>query len=421
MRSRLSLIFILMMLVALTACKSSATDANGTPTPIPTPIVPNKPVYEVQRGDIVKELEFFGRIAPVEEKELFFRESGYVKNVYVSKGDTVVAGQILAELENLSDLERLKVTSQFQVRLAELDLIDAQLELENFELGLPDSLKFKFQAIDDAEKAVEDYQAVLNSAQTPDVKLAEAKLAEAQLALTKAQAEMERLKAFPYLFGYLQELIMKKNEVERAQIMLDQIKLTNLDLDDAIADAKIVAPFDGNILVLGLSEGRSVEAFAHVIVVADTDVLEVIAELTGTELNGLSVGMPVFIELFNAPGETANGTIRQLPSFSSTSDGSKNEVDPLTRIQLVDPPSEFGFELNDRVRVTVILEQKKDVIWLPPQAVRSFEGRNFVVLQDRDVQRRVDIKIGLMTGDRIEVLPVEGVENLSEGQVIIGP
>jgi multidrug efflux pump subunit AcrA (membrane-fusion protein) len=81
----------------------------------------------------------------------------------------------------------------------------------------------------------------------------------------------------------------------------------------------------------------------------------------------------------------------------------------------------MGFRLNDRVRVTVILEQKEDVLWLPPQAIRSFEGRNFVVIQDADGQRRVDIKLGITTGDRVEIVWVEGVENLSEGQVVVGP
>jgi multidrug efflux pump subunit AcrA (membrane-fusion protein) len=77
--------------------------------------------------------------------------------------------------------------------------------------------------------------------------------------------------------------------------------------------------------------------------------------------------------------------------------------------------------LNDRVRVTVILEQKEDVLWLPPQAIRSFEGRNFVVIQDAEGQRRVDVKLGITTGDRVEIVWVDGGDNLSEGQVVVGP
>ena len=117
----------LLMIFVLAACSNKAPDAAATPTSIPTPIIPAKPVYEVQRGDVIKELDFAGRISPVQEIELFFREGGYVDKVYVSKGDMVTAGQVLAELENLADLERQRALNQYQVRLAELDLADALL------------------------------------------------------------------------------------------------------------------------------------------------------------------------------------------------------------------------------------------------------------------------------------------------------
>ena len=494
MQHRTYLLFIL-VIIALTSCNSAASDANVTPTSIPTPIVPSKPVYEVQRGDVIKELEISGRISPVQEKELFFREGGYLEKVTVSKGDSVTAGQVIAELENLADLERQRTLNQYQVRLAELDLADAQLDLELFEINLPDPETIQaeaLQAVIEAERALRDAQTAYNRTQTTvnqnsidaayaqvvlakneldkakkafepyagkpetnltraqlqsqlsavqqeydaavrqynaltgatselDQALAESNLAAAQIALTRAQAELVRLQESPYPIGYQQELVVRQNAVERAQIIVDQIKLTIEDLDDSITEAQIVAPFDGQILFLGLAEGRLIGAFERAVLIADTTELEVRADLSGLELQGLSEGLPVQVELFNAPGEPVEGIIRQLPSFSNTNDTDVSETDSSTWIQLAVHPSETGFNLNDRVRVTVIPEQKEDVLWLPPQAVRSFEGRNFVVIQDENGQRRVDIKVGLRSDDRVEILFVDGVENLSEGQMVIGP
>ncbi len=56
------------------------------------------------------------------------------------------------------------------------------------------------------------------------------------------------------------------------------------------------------------------------------------------------------------------------------------------------------------------------VLWLPPQAIRVFEGREFVVVRDGDMQRRVDLKTGLKTVECVEI-----IEGLSEGQVVIAP
>jgi multidrug efflux pump subunit AcrA (membrane-fusion protein) len=74
-----------------------------------------------------------------------------------------------------------------------------------------------------------------------------------------------------------------------------------------------------------------------------------------------------------------------------------------------------GFELGDLVRVTVVLEAKPDVLWLPPQAIRTFEGRRFVVVQEEDAQRRVDVNVGIQGEDRVEI-----EEGLSEGDVVLG-
>ena len=51
-----------------------------------------------------------------------------------------------------------------------------------------------------------------------------------------------------------------------------------------------------------------------------------------------------------------------------------------------------------------------------PQAVRTFEGRRFVVVQEEGAQRRVDITQGIKQDDRVEI-----VEGLEEGQVILAP
>jgi multidrug efflux pump subunit AcrA (membrane-fusion protein) len=423
MKGKVLLLFTIGLTFSLAACTSSTAMEAQTPTPIPTSIVPTRPVYEVQRGDVIREFEFSGRISPIEEKELFFRESGYIKNVFVSKGDMVTAGQVIAELENLSDLARQKALSDFQVRLAELDLADANTSLEMLELSLPDAATLQAEALQnviEAETALQTAQAAYSRTQSPTSRVAN-ELELARIALENAQAEQARLGSAPFPSGYAQELILRQNAVERARIYLEISRLNLEDLEDAISDSQIIAPFDGQVLFLGLSEGRLAEAFERAVIVADTTELEVRAELNGAELQGLTPGMTVQVELFNAPGIPTEGLIRQLPSFSSPGDGSASEADIFTRVQLNIPPTESGFKLNDRVRIRVILEQKEDVLWLPPQAVRTFEGRNFVVIQDESGQRRIDVKLGVRTGDRVEIVPVEDIENLIEGQVVIGP
>jgi multidrug efflux pump subunit AcrA (membrane-fusion protein) len=180
-----------------------------------------------------------------------------------------------------------------------------------------------------------------------------------------------------------------------------------------------VAPFDGLVLSLSLSEGRLADAYQTVAIVADPGELEISAEPTDKQLRELAEGMPVTMEPVSRPGELIKGHVRRLP-YPYGGGGQSSSVedeDKSTRVALETAAAEVGLELGDLVRVTVMLERKGDVLWLPPQAIRTFEGREFVVVQEEGgAQRRVDVKIGIESEDRVEI-----EEGLSEGQVVIGP
>lgn len=76
---------------------------------------------------------------------------------------------------------------------------------------------------------------------------------------------------------------------------------------------RLIAPFDGQVLSVGLGEGRAVEAYRAVMVVADPSELEVSADLTATQLQDLVEGMAATVTIANRPGSEFEGYIRRLP------------------------------------------------------------------------------------------------------------
>jgi hypothetical protein len=85
-------------------------------------------------------------------------------------------------------------------------------------------------------------------------------------------------------------------------------------------------------------------------------------------------------------------------------------------LTLARPPSELGYQSGDMVNIQIILERKPDALWLPARAVREFEGRYFVTVKDDKGQRRVDIRVGIIEPERLEI-----IEGLSEGQFVVAP
>ncbi len=191
--------------------------------------------------------------------------------------------------------------------------------------------------------------------------------------------------------------------------------MTKLKAD--IAESQVIAPFAGKLLSYSLTPGQAVEAYRAVATIAEIDELEVSADLISNQMQDLAEGQPARIMLVSRPGVELTGVIRRLPyPYGSGGKGvTVEELDKSTRITINESPAEAGFELGDLVRVTVELERKDDVLWLPPQALRIFEGRRFAVLKDGDLQRRVDVVVGIVTPERVEV-----EEGLEEGQVVIG-
>lgn len=352
-------LFLVLFLVS-TACSSGASSQQeqATPTPIPTSIVPLKPTYTVEKGEIVDQLQFTGRITPVEEHPLYFETSGRVRTIYFTEGQSVNKGDIIADLEGIDDLQRRLEENQLNMRRAELHYDIAK---KNFEIFV---------------------------ATTPK-----------------------------WTSAYSQTLAIEQNQLELAQISYREAELSALDLADVVATSQLVAPIDGVLLSLIITEGRGVDAYKDVAVVADVSNLEVSAELTSTDMSRLEEGLIVSAELFGTPGISVTGSIRRLPyPYGGGGNTDIQDQDPSVRVQLDRSIAELDWNQGDMIKVTVVLEQKADVLWLPPQAIRTFEGRKFVVVQEGSLQQRVDVKTGIIATDRVEI-----TDGLKEGQIIVSP
>jgi multidrug efflux pump subunit AcrA (membrane-fusion protein) len=361
-------------------------DEAPTPTPIPTAIVPRKPTYTVSQGEVVKELTFSGRISPVIEEQLYFRSDGRVRAVYVKRNEMVTQGQLIAELE-IDVLERELASAQLEHEQSTTLLEAAERNL-NFE-----------QRIAQINVEMEQIKLADLQGKTPPDREA---IALQQKQVELAQIALERLQE-----GVDAGLV---SNFERAKMNVQK-------LEAAINDSQIKAPFDGQLLSVSLTPGQAVQAFQKVVSIADVTELEVSAELLSDQMSQLVEAMPVQVTLVSRPGEILTGSIRQLPyPYGSGGRGlSVEDQDKSTRFTLDEDAKTLGFNLGDLVRVTAELERKPDVLWLPPQALRVFDGRRFAVVQDGDVQRRVDVIVGIQTTERVEIK-----EGLELGQIVVG-
>lgn len=446
--SLISVMVVIGIMFGLGACNAgnpTVGNADATPTPIPTSVVPSNPTYEVQRGDVIELLQFSGRIAPVREEELFFKTGGYVNEVHVRRGDEVMEGDLLAELEVTDlknqitqmetelqsvqmDYDRQMTEAQNSVRAAELRLaklrasssgsaiISARINLERAQTRLATAQDEYNKSLDRSWERPEVRDGYANAVREAEwnLEMAEAQYQDALQAQQRTNYDIE-----------LAQMDLDLAELRMAEVETGlNVTRTVLSLNrvvDQLNDARITAPFDGVIIQLNLMEGKQIQGYNPVMTIADPDAIEVSAELQDSEMSQLSEGMPVTGEFVNRPGQEWTGEIRRLPyPYGSTGRGEsvdESDEDKSVRITLDGlDPTDPVYAIGDRFRLTVELERSEDTLWLPPQAVRTFEGRSFVVIQEGGAQRRIDVRLGIRSTERVEIL-----EGVTEGQLVLAP
>lgn len=377
-------------LFLLSACLSPVRTL-PTPTPWPTPTVSARTLYTVERATLIDVIEFNGEVVPLVWEPLSFRTQGALGAIHKLEGDTVAAGDLLAELEMPDLTEALQqaqvVLEQAQDRLAEHErqrsfaLQRAELELRKAEILL---------------------ETVRRGGDPNAIQLQEVSVQLAQLAVDEQKSAID-----PAL----------ERTITQAQLEVDA-------LQRQIEDRRLRAPFDGAVVAIGVdlqgirSTGSRpqphtpIPAYTPLMVVAQLEPVLVIASKDTRRLAELQVSQSVTITHYLARDEPFGGEVSALPALNS---GTANQPSFQEYLQIAIDAEHPPLKIGDFVQVRVLLAVHADTLVLPDSAVRRFAGRTFVIVQDGERERRIDIKTGLETDGQVEVL-----EGIQEGDVVIG-
>jgi len=352
-----NLITILSVLAFLmTGCGGGAQFVSeATPTPFPTPV---RPTFTVQSGAITVEAKLSGRVSPLAVHTVYFEISGQVREVLANVNDVVTEGQLLGELDKAKELRANANETQRIIRRAQIDLEIAQLTLGQLESQGSSATEIEIQ----------------------------------KLKVELAQMDFDEL--------------MESMGIDPEAVVSDE-------LDAQVAQARVFAPAEGTI-ISAVTVGRNVTSTTPAFVLGDPSELEVIADLGAgdDQVREMFEGMNVTVVVEAKDGVELDGTISQLPSPYGTGPSDERVV----HIVLDAAPSSTTYESGDKVTVVFVLAGKEDILWLPPEAIRSAGGRTFAIINSDSGPKRVDVEIGLQTRDMVEI-----VSGLMEGQVVLGP
>lgn len=259
------------------------------------------------------------------------------------------------------------------------------------------------------QNATLDYQKALNAFKskfTPtdaQVQAASAQLKQAQDALARLQPTEENLARAQAQIKQAQDALARLSatpeDLAQAQAQVNAARAARDLARERSGQAALVAPVAGTITVLDLDAGSFVQAGRPVITIADLGQLQIKLSIDETDIPRVALGQPVVLDLDAFPGETVNGTVREIAPAATTVQGVVN-YDVVIDVTANNVPIKAGMTANANVQVA----QKENVLLIPTRAIRAQGSKRLVTILDKGQPKEVTLTLGLSNESETEIL-----------------
>jgi len=395
-------------------------------------------VASVERGDITIDIPAAGNLSYSLKKDLAFDMAGTVEEVMVEVGDSVAEGQVLAKLD-ASEWEEQLSSKEVDLTQAEINLKQAQIALDKAKNPYTEEeIEAAEDAVDDAEDQVDkigDWLAdAFKHGDSGDVR-------ELQMQLDAAETNLDDAK------DKLHDMLYERDEddiaIKEMQVQIAERRLENAKtaVEESLdASLEITTPFDGFITQINVEGGDEVTKGTIAMQVADPTRFE--AELLVSETNIFKVKLEGEgrVQLDVMPAFSLPASVTYISPTATIQSGVVNyevtvELEPLETIRQQQQATEEGrttqgqselipiipedFQLKEGLTVTVsiLVEEKNDVLMVPNGAI-TYRGREAyvqVVSPDGTTETRL-IQTGISDSQNTEV-----TSGLSEGEQVVIP
>lgn len=310
--------------------------------------------------------------------------SGQVKSLLVAVGDKVSKGQLIAEIDSLTQQNTLK-TAKAALRNVQAQLRAKRATLRQQEATL---VRQKKLLAGDAGSR-EDYEAAL----------ADRDVTKAEIAALEAQIEESEV------------------DVSTAEVNLGYTRIT--------------APMDGVVVAVITKQGQTVNAAQSaptIIKLAQLDTMTINAEISEADVVRVEPGQKVYFTILGEPDSRYEATLRTIKpapesieddstSSSSSSSSSSSAIYYIGQFDVPNPDHKLRIDMT--AQCTIVLSEAKGAVCIPSTALgdKDPQGNYSVEVLGKDgkPERRL-VKVGISANTKVQI--IEGIQ--AGERVIIG-
>ncbi|MDU4093037.1 MAG: efflux RND transporter periplasmic adaptor subunit [Pantoea sp.] len=302
--------------------------------------------------------------------------SGQIKSLRVELGDQVKQGQLVAEIDSMTQQNALQ-NAQAALKNIEAQRAAKQAQLVNY------------------RAAFTRQQAMLAKNLT-----AKADYDSALATLSATEAEIRALDA---------QIVQAQIEVNTAQVNLGY--------------TRIVSPMDGTVVSVPVEEGQTVNAVQSaptLIKVANLDTMTVKAQISEADVIKVEPGMKVWFTVLGEPQKRYEGTLRAIEpapdsinndtSSLTSASSSSSEKTAIYYYGLFDVPNpQHRLRISMSAEVHIVLGERQHALVIPATAIDHIDGKTSVQVLDANQQvTRRQVMVGL--NDNVEAEIVSGLK-----------
>lgn len=310
-----------------------------------------KPDYittKVSKENIEKTVLSTGTISALKQVQVGAQASGQIKVLNVKLGDVVKKGDMIAEIDSLTQENKLK---------------ESEASLENYKA----QLKAKELA---AKRSKIYYDRQLNMFKNDATSKENVENAQVDLAIAEA------------------DVFQIETQIKQALLAVDTAKLD-------LGYTKIEAPIDGVIVSIPVEAGQTVnsnQTTPTIVEIAQLDKMSIKAEISEGDVIKVKPGMPVYFTILGDTTKKYKSTLKSidpgpksLSDSKSTSSSSSSTTDTAIYyygvFEVENPDNEL--RINMTAQITIVLDKADDVVSLPSSAIRKDKNGTYVVVIDK--------------------------------------
>lgn len=338
----------------------------------------------VRRQNVEKVVNATGEVKAVDLVTVGAQVSGKIEKLYVSIGQTVKMGDMIAEIDSTTqqndvDIAKAKMSSyQAQLKAAKTSLKIARKQYQRMQ-----SLKKQNAAsTEDLENAEDGYESAMSK-----VAEIEASLKETEISLSTAETNL----------GY----------------------------------TKITAPLDGTIVSVPVKVGQTINAAMDtptIVQIADLNQMEIYIEISEGDIGNIKPGVKVTYSVLADMNKVYETTLKSIdPALTLLTDDQYTEVvDSSEAIyfygRLVVPNADGKLRIGMTTQNVIYVESAEDVLTVPAMALKGdVDGKYVEVRTAEGVERRpvitgvsddlnVEIKKGVSEGEEVVIAKMSSAE-----------